>query len=334
MEINQVAIREGLESEESDARQSAHSSTGSRRSRTDSRRMNQIQESVLRQEVTTQRSQDTLNNMTAMMQWQVNMQFRKDCEAAMTRIPNLDAVVQQLDLPYGPSPGLAWSYQENPLIAQIAGMLWHGEIQTGQRGEALPIQECETPVLPVGPAPVRIQQNQQEPQPIPQPVAPHNQHLTLLPEPLAVLPYRPRRMDPNPFLPPTRGRRGRWGNNPFANNNKDMLGANWRNHPDLEEEEEHREEVLPRPYRAELRIDPIQPEQGRNLHLVNALNDVGALQRMIREMMEPEARRGERPTYRKPYPAYINQIPLSQDSKCQTSPCSTGMTPMLRRLSI
>ncbi|CAL9030632.1 unnamed protein product, partial [Prunus brigantina] len=27
-------------------------------------------------------------------------------------------------------------------------------------------------------------------------------------------------------------------------------------------------------------------------------------------MMEPEARRGERPTYRKPYPAYIDQIPL------------------------
>ncbi|CAL2229381.1 unnamed protein product [Prunus armeniaca] len=28
-------------------------------------------------------------------------------------------------------------------------------------------------------------------------------------------------------------------------------------------------------------------------------------------MMEPEARRGEKPTYRKPYPAYIDQIPLS-----------------------
>ncbi|CAL2255970.1 unnamed protein product [Prunus armeniaca] len=28
-------------------------------------------------------------------------------------------------------------------------------------------------------------------------------------------------------------------------------------------------------------------------------------------MMEPEARRGERTTYRKPYPAYIDQIPLS-----------------------
>ncbi|CAL2259857.1 unnamed protein product [Prunus armeniaca] len=60
----------------------------------------------------------------------------------------------------------------------------------------------------------------------------------------------------------------------------------------------------------EHRIDHTQPERGRNLHLVNALNDMGALQRMIREMMEPEARRGERPTYRKPYPAYIDQIPL------------------------
>ncbi|CAL9001598.1 unnamed protein product, partial [Prunus brigantina] len=66
MEINQVVLREGLESEESDARHSAHGSTGSRR------------------------SQDTLNNMTAMMQWQVNRQFRKDREAAMARIPNPD----------------------------------------------------------------------------------------------------------------------------------------------------------------------------------------------------------------------------------------------------
>ncbi|CAL8996878.1 unnamed protein product [Prunus brigantina] len=72
-----------------------------------------------------------------------------------------------------------------------------------------------------------------------------------------MLPYRPRRMDPNPFPPPARGRRGRGGNNLFANNNRDRLGANRRNHPDLEEEEEHREEVLPRPYRAEPRIDPI-----------------------------------------------------------------------------
>ncbi|CAL9001802.1 unnamed protein product [Prunus brigantina] len=138
MEINQVALREGLESEESDARHSAHGSTGSRRSRIGSRRMNQIQESVLRQEVTTQRSQETLNNMTAMMQWQGNRQFRKDREAAMARIPNPDAVVQQLDLPYGPPPGLAWPYQENPFIAQIAGIPGLGEVQAGQRGEALP----------------------------------------------------------------------------------------------------------------------------------------------------------------------------------------------------
>ncbi|CAL8151986.1 unnamed protein product [Prunus armeniaca] len=32
---------------------------------------------------------------------------------------------------------------------------------------------------------------------------------------------------------------------------------------------------------------------------------------MIKEMMEPEARKGERPTYKKPYLAYIGQIPLS-----------------------
>ncbi len=134
MERDQAALREGLESEESDARQSAHGSTRSRRSRSGSRRLNQIQEAVFRQEATAQRSQDTLNNMTAMMQWQVNRQFRKDREAAMARIPNPDVVVQQLDLPYGPPPGLAWPYQENPLIAQIAGVQGHGEIQAGQRG--------------------------------------------------------------------------------------------------------------------------------------------------------------------------------------------------------
>ncbi|CAL9018576.1 unnamed protein product [Prunus brigantina] len=278
MEINQVALREGLESEESDARHSAHGSTGRRRSRTASRRMSLIQESVLRQEVTTQRSHDTLNNMTAMMQWQVNMQFRKDREAAMARIPNPDVVVQQLDLSHGPPLGLAWSHQENPFIAQMAG-------------------------------------NQPEPQPIPQHVAPHDQPLALLPEPPVVLPYKPKRMDPNPFPPSARGRRDRWGNNLFANNDRNRAGANWRNHPDLEEQEEHREEVLPRPYRAEPRIDYAQPEQGQNLLPINALNDVGALQRMIREMVEPEARRGERPTYRKPYPAYIDQIPLSPGFK-------------------
>ncbi|CAL2262768.1 unnamed protein product [Prunus armeniaca] len=107
MERDQAAIREGLKSEESDARQSAHGSTGSRRSRSCSRRLNQIQETVSQQEAISQRSQDTLNNMTAMMQWQVNRQFRKDREATMARIPNPDVVVQQLDLPYGPLLGLA-----------------------------------------------------------------------------------------------------------------------------------------------------------------------------------------------------------------------------------
>ncbi|CAL8153035.1 unnamed protein product [Prunus armeniaca] len=211
MEINQVALREVLESEESNVRQSTHGSTGSRRSKTGSRRMNQIQESVFRQEVTTQRSQDTLNNMTAMKQWQVNRQFKKDREAAMAKIPNPDAVIQQLDLPYGPPPGLAWPYQENPLITQIAGIPGHGEIQVGQRGGALPIQEREAPIRPEGPAPVQAFQNQPEPPPIPQPVAPRDQPLALLPEPPAMLPYRPRRMDPNPFPPLARGRRGRGG---------------------------------------------------------------------------------------------------------------------------
>ncbi|CAL2277451.1 unnamed protein product [Prunus armeniaca] len=34
-------------------------------------------------------------------------------------------------------------------------------------------------------------------------------------------------------------------------------------------------------------------------------------------MMEPEARRGERLTYRKPYLAYIDQIPLSAGLKME-----------------
>ncbi|CAL8119903.1 unnamed protein product [Prunus armeniaca] len=154
MERDQVVLREGLESEESDTRHSTHGSTGSRRSRASSRRLNQIQEAVFRQEAIAQRSQDTLNNMTAMMQWQVNRQFRKDREAAMARIPNPNVVVQQLDLPNDPPLVLAWPYQENPLIAQIARILGHGEIQARQRGGALPIQEHEGPVWPEGPAPV------------------------------------------------------------------------------------------------------------------------------------------------------------------------------------
>ncbi|CAL2270659.1 unnamed protein product [Prunus armeniaca] len=177
-----------------------------------------------------------------------------------------------------------------------------GEIQAGQRGGALPVEEREAPAQPEGPAPVQIQQNQPEPHLIPQ-----DQPLALLPKPPAVLPYRPRRMDPNPFPPPTRGRRGGRGNNIFANNDKNRLGANWRNNPDLKEQEEHKEEVLPRPYRAESRIDHAQPEHG--------------------EMMEPEARRGERPTYRKPYPAYIDQIPLSLGFKVPNFTLFNGEDP-------
>ncbi|CAL9001125.1 unnamed protein product [Prunus brigantina] len=164
------------------------------------------------------------------------MQVKKDREAAIARIPNPDVVVQQLDLPYGLPPGLAWTYQENPLIAQIAGIPGRGEIQAGQRGGALPIQEHEAPVHPEGPKLVQAQ-NKPELPPIPQPVAPRDQPLALLPEQLAVLPYRPRRMDPNPFPPLARGRRGRGGINPFANNGRNRSGAKWRNHPDFEEEE-------------------------------------------------------------------------------------------------
>ena len=139
--------------------------------------MNQIQELVLRQEITVRRSQDTLNNMTAMMQWQVNRQFRKDRESAMARIPNPDAVVQQLDLPYGPPPGLEWPYQENALVAQVAGVPDHREIQAGPREGALPNQEHEAPARPDDLA--LAQQNLPEPQPIPPLVPPHDQLLAL-----------------------------------------------------------------------------------------------------------------------------------------------------------
>ncbi|CAL9029859.1 unnamed protein product [Prunus brigantina] len=80
--INQVALREGLDSEESDARHSAHG----RQKRTvpgGSGRMDQIRESCYDKRSQHERSQETLNNMTAMMQWQVNERFGKDREAAM-----------------------------------------------------------------------------------------------------------------------------------------------------------------------------------------------------------------------------------------------------------
>ncbi|XP_020412833.1 uncharacterized protein LOC109947305 [Prunus persica] len=155
-------------------------------------------------------------------------------------------------------------------------------------------------------------------------MVPRDQPLALFLEAPAVPSYRPRRMDLNPFPQLMRGRRGTGGINPFANNDRNRPGTNWRNHLDFEEEEEHREEAVPRPYRIEHRIDHVQPEQGRNLHPVNALNDMGALQRMIREMMECRTHTEsgsdskvefgsgpvERPTYRKPYPTYIDQIPL------------------------
>lgn len=59
--------------------------------------------------------------MTAMMRWQVNRQFRENREVATIKGLNLDAVVQQLDLIFGAPPGLAWPYQEDPVIAQMMG---------------------------------------------------------------------------------------------------------------------------------------------------------------------------------------------------------------------
>ncbi|CAL8992807.1 unnamed protein product [Prunus brigantina] len=76
----------------------------------------------------------------------------------------------------------------------------------------------------------------------------------------------------------------------------------------------------------EHKIEHNQPEQGQNPLLVNALNDMGAFQRMIREMIEPEARKGERPTYKKPYSAYIDQIPLSPGFKSEDEPAQDFIT--------
>ncbi|CAL9011456.1 unnamed protein product, partial [Prunus brigantina] len=43
--------------------------------------------------------------------------------------------------------------------------------------------------------------------------------------------------------------------------------------------------------------------------------------------MKPEARRGQRPTYRKPYPAYIDQIPLSPGFKVPNFTLFNGEDP-------
>lgn len=209
MERDQPATRlEVHELEESDARQSAHGNTRSRRSRSSSRKISQIQEVVLRREDAAQRSQDTLDNMIAMMRWQVNMQFRKDREDAIARNPNPDLVVQQLDLPFGPPPGFIWPYQKNPLIAQIAGIPEQAGIQDRQRGEAFVVQEQEVLALAAGPTPVQAPQNQQELLPL-HPEVPCNQPAAHLPEQQMVLPYKTRRMDPHPFPPLPRGKRGK-----------------------------------------------------------------------------------------------------------------------------
>ncbi|CAL8089560.1 unnamed protein product [Prunus armeniaca] len=77
--------------------------------------------------------------------------------------------------------------RKTPLIAQITGVPENGGIQVGQSGGALPIQEHEAPVWPEVLATVRAQQNQPEPTPIPQPMAPRDQPLALLPEAPVVL---------------------------------------------------------------------------------------------------------------------------------------------------
>ncbi|CAL2238789.1 unnamed protein product [Prunus armeniaca] len=142
-------------------------------------------------------------------------------------------------------------------------------------------------------------------------VVPCDQPLALLPEQPAVLPYRSRRMDHNPFPPLARGRRDRGRINPFAI----MTGTDWGQSRGIIQILKKRRNIGRKFCPDHSDFEHNQPKQGRNPHPVNALNETGALQRLIREMTEPEAKRGERPTYRKPYPAYIDQIPLSSGFK-------------------
>lgn len=98
-------------------------------------------------------------------------------------------------------------------------------------------------------------------------------------------------MDANQFPPIARGRRERWGNNHFANHDRNRIEGDWRNHNDFKDKQEHKEEPAPRLPRIEQRMRQNPPEQVQNPLPTNALNDMGALQRMVREMMDPEARR-------------------------------------------
>ncbi|CAL8993397.1 unnamed protein product, partial [Prunus brigantina] len=129
MERDQPATRlEVHESEESDARQSAHGNTRGRRSRSSSRKISQIQEVVLRWEDAAQRSQDTLDNMTAMMRWQAGIQGRQRGEAL---------VVQEQEVPAlaaGPTPVQAPQNQQELLPL-------HPEVPCNQSAAHLPEQQ-------------------------------------------------------------------------------------------------------------------------------------------------------------------------------------------------
>ncbi|KAI5313456.1 hypothetical protein L3X38_042632 [Prunus dulcis] len=63
------------------------------------------------------------------------------------------------------------------------------EIQVGQRGRDLVIQEQEAPILPAGSAPIQAPQNQPELSLVPRPEVPHGQPVAHLPEQPIVLPY-------------------------------------------------------------------------------------------------------------------------------------------------
>ncbi|KAI5343514.1 hypothetical protein L3X38_011390 [Prunus dulcis] len=152
--------------------------------------------------------------------------FREDAEAPLC-LQSSTALASQTWV----SKNLSRSYPSSEVRNSAVRWAWRYPSWTGRKSPSR--LRARGPVRREGPTP-----------------APRDHPLPLLPEAPVVLPYRPRRMDPNSFPPLVRGRRGRGVVNPFANNDKNRSGANWRNHLDFEEEE-----VLPRPFRMEHRID-------------------------------------------------------------------------------
>ncbi|CAL2270824.1 unnamed protein product [Prunus armeniaca] len=79
------------------------------------------------------------------------------------------------------------------------------EAHVGQRGRALVVQEQEVPTLLTGPSAVQPPWNQPELPSVPRLEVPQGLPIAHLPEHPIVVPYRPRRIDPNSFPPTSKG---------------------------------------------------------------------------------------------------------------------------------